>query len=276
MERLDLPGAPGSGAATLTFIGNATALIRTAAATLLTDPSFLHAGDHVHLGYGVRARRRLEPAMQPSELPPLDAVLLSHLHADHWDAPAERSLSRELPIISTRQAATALARRGFRATIALETWQQLECRKGSAALSITAVPAQHGPKPVAALLPATNGYMLDMAREDGSPLRVYVSGDTLVFAGLRDIPKRFPNIDVALLHLGGTRIPHAKLGVLVTLDAAGGVEAVRVLGPRRVVPVHTDDWSVFSSSLADFQTAMRDAGLASRMQIVERGATIAL
>lgn len=165
---------------TLTFVGNATMIIRTAAGTLLTDPSFLHAGDHVHLGYGVRARRRLEPALQPADLPPLDAVLLSHLHGDHWDAPAERALSRSLPIITTMRAASVLRRRGFGATHGLKTWQKLRCRKGEASLTITAVPAQHGPKAVAMLLPQTNGYTLETLR-----------GDTLLFAGLHEIPKRF-------------------------------------------------------------------------------------
>jgi len=261
---------------TLTFVGNATMIIRTAAGTLLTDPSFLHAGDHVHLGYGVRARRRLEPALQPADLPPLDAVLLSHLHGDHWDAPAERALSRSLPIITTMRAASALRCRGFGATHGLKTWQKLRCRKGEASLTITAVPAQHGPKAVAMLLPQTNGYTLDTLRGDGSPLRMYISGDTLLFAGLHEIPKRFPNIDVALLHLGGTRIPHAGFGVLVTLDAAGGLEAVRLLQPQTVVPIHTDDWSVFSSSLDDFRDGMRRAGLESQLRIVARGETIAL
>ncbi len=75
------------------------------------------------------------------------------------------------------------------------------------------------------------------------------STSTLLHSQLADIPKRFPNIDVALLHLGGTRIPNARFGVLVTLDARRGVEAVRIVRPRSVVPIHTDDWSLFSSSL---------------------------
>jgi len=69
------------------------------------------------------------------------------------------------------------------------------------------------------LLPQTNGYTLDTLRGDGSPLRMYISGDTLLFAGLHEIPKRFPNIDVALLHLGGAhsarwlrRLGHARCG----------------------------------------------------------------
>lgn len=40
------------GTAEILFIGNATLLIRYGELTLLTDPNFLHCGQHAHLGYG--------------------------------------------------------------------------------------------------------------------------------------------------------------------------------------------------------------------------------
>ncbi len=278
MRRIPLSGtATDRATASLTFVGNATTLLRLNGCTLLTDPSFLHAGDHVHVGYGLFAKRLLEPALQPADLPPLDAVLLSHLHGDHWDPPAERGLDHALPVITTTQAAKALAGRGFTRTCGLDVWDAVALDKpGGGGLTITAVPAQHGPKPIAALLPATNGHVLDVPRENARPLRVYVSGDTLVHDALREIPQRLPGIDVALLHLGGTRIPSAKLGVLVTLDAAGGVEAVRIIDPRSVVPIHTDDWNLFSSGLDAFVAAMRAAGLEQKLRVVGRGETMPL
>ncbi len=39
------------------FVGTATVIIRYAGFTILTDPNFLHAGDHVHLGYGLTSER---------------------------------------------------------------------------------------------------------------------------------------------------------------------------------------------------------------------------
>ncbi len=278
MRRIPLSGPAGDrAAASLTFVGNATTLLRLNGCTLLTDPSFLHAGDHVHVGYGLFAKRLLDPALELADLPPLDAVLLSHLHGDHWDPPAERGLDHALPLITTKQAAKALAGRGFSRTCGLDHWESVALDKpGGGGLTITAVPAQHGPKPVAALLPATNGHVLDVPRAGGRPLRIYISGDTLVHAALREIPRRLPGIDLALLHLGGTRIPSPKLGVLVTLDAAGGVEAVRIVDPRTVVPIHTDDWNLFGSSLDEFVAAMRAAGLEDKLRVVGRGETMSL
>jgi hypothetical protein len=46
----------------------------------MTDPNFLHAGDHVHLGPGISGVRRTNPALDLHELPRIDIVLLSHYH----------------------------------------------------------------------------------------------------------------------------------------------------------------------------------------------------
>jgi L-ascorbate metabolism protein UlaG (beta-lactamase superfamily) len=95
-----LPGRnedPAFGSGSILFIGNATVLIRYAGFTILTDPNLLHAGDHVHLGYCLTSTRRTNPAVEIEDLPPLDFVLLSHLHGDLFDRVAERKLNKAAP-----------------------------------------------------------------------------------------------------------------------------------------------------------------------------------
>lgn len=65
---------------TLTFVGTATAVLRLGGFTLLTNPNFLHRGQRAYLGKGMWSRRVTEPAMTVSDLPELDAIVLSHLH----------------------------------------------------------------------------------------------------------------------------------------------------------------------------------------------------
>lgn len=48
---------------------------------ILTQPNFLHAGDHVHLGPGVSSTRLTNPSVDLHDLPRIDLVLLSHYHA---------------------------------------------------------------------------------------------------------------------------------------------------------------------------------------------------
>jgi ribonuclease BN (tRNA processing enzyme) len=68
----------------LTFVGTATTLLRLGGFTVLTDPNFLHRGQRAYLGKGLWSRRLTDPAVTVGELPSLDAVVLSHLHGDHF------------------------------------------------------------------------------------------------------------------------------------------------------------------------------------------------
>lgn len=88
----------------LYFIGNATMVIRYGGFTLLTDPNFLRRGQRAFLGYGLNSRRLRDPAISIDELPRMDAVILSHLHGDHWDRVTTRHLDRDLPIVTTSHA----------------------------------------------------------------------------------------------------------------------------------------------------------------------------
>ena len=90
--------------ASLYFVGTATTILEWEGLRLMTDPNFLHKGDHVHLGPGVTGTRQTNPAIDLQQLPPIDLVLLSHYHADHFDELVEDSLRRDLPIISTPHA----------------------------------------------------------------------------------------------------------------------------------------------------------------------------
>src|SRR5205085_3288839 len=115
---------------TIFFVGTATTIIRLGGYTILTDPNFLHAGDHVHLGYGLTSKRLTNPAIEIGALPPLDLCILSHLHGDHWDRVAGARLPKSLPIVTTRHAAQALGRKGFVATEGLDTWDSVRIAKG--------------------------------------------------------------------------------------------------------------------------------------------------
>ena len=231
------------------FVGTATVLIRFAGFTILTDPNFLHAGDHVHLGYGLTAERLTNPAIEIEELPPVDFCVLSHYHGDHFDQLVEEKLQKDLPIITTKHASDNIREKGFTDTMPLETWDSVTIEKGGAHVELTSMPGQHGPGVTDLLLPPVMGSMLDFYNGERKLLRLYITGDTLMHDDLREIPKRYPDIDLGLFHLGGTRI----MGILLTMDAEQGVEAIRVINPREVIPIHYNDYEVFKSPLEDFQ-----------------------
>jgi L-ascorbate metabolism protein UlaG (beta-lactamase superfamily) len=252
----------------IVFIGTATVLIRYGGLTVLTDPNFIHMHEQVDLGYGLSATRQTNPAMEIHELPSLDLVLLSHFHGDHFDHVAERELDKSLPIVTTAKAAEALRQRGFVALHPLATWATVSVSKGDARLRITATPGRHGPPVVSFALPEVMGSILEFqSGASDRSFRMYITGDTLVIDDLQEIPRRYPEIDLALLHLGGTKV----LGILLTMDAEQGVEVLQVVKPKRAIPIHYNDYDVFKSSLSDFQRAVDAAGLAHRVHYLSPG-----
>jgi L-ascorbate metabolism protein UlaG (beta-lactamase superfamily) len=274
-KSLTIPAPEGDevdlGKGSIFFVGTATVIIRYAGFTILTDPNFLHSGDHVHLGYGIRSERTTDPAIEIEELPPdIDFVWLSHYHGDHFDRVVEEELDQSLPIVTTQHAADELADKGFHETYPLETWEEMVITKGEAELTITATPGRHGPAIVERALPPVMGSIFDFHLLDGDTLvQLFITGDTVMYDDLEEIPERYPHIDLALLHLGGTKI----LGVLLTMDADQGVEAVELFDADTNIPIHYNDYEVFQSPLSDFKKAVEETGLEDRVAYVEHGDT---
>ncbi|HEY6738535.1 MAG TPA: MBL fold metallo-hydrolase [Actinopolymorphaceae bacterium] len=257
----------------MTFVGTATTVLRLGPFTILTDPNFLHRGQRVYLGYGLFSKRRTEPGLQPGDLPLLSGILLSHLHGDHFDRIARDRMARDLPVVTTPQAASTLRRWGFAGSIGLETWTSHEFLDGDDVLRITSVPAVHGPGIVGRLLPPVMGSVVELERAGVTLSRLYITGDTIVRRHLlRGVADRYPDLDGMLIHLGGTRV----LGVLISMDHRQGAEMVDLMRPSVTIPIHYDDYTVFRSSLADFLSEVRRRGLPGEVRPVERGDTVRL
>src|SRR4051794_9543649 len=233
-------------AASVTFVGNATTVLRLGDFTLMTDPNFVSAGSRVHLGYGAWTRRLVDPALTIGQLPPLDAVLLSHLHGDHFDRVARTELASSTPIVTTPQAGRRLRRWKFEKVRGLPTWETHDWTRDRQTLRVTAVPGRHGPGPVDRLLPDVMGSVVELIVDRVCRLRLYITGDTLHRPFLADIPRRCGDIDAMIIHLGGTRL----LGMLLTMDGAQGVALTGTIRPKLTIPVHYDDYSVFTSPLS--------------------------
>jgi hypothetical protein len=157
--------------------------------TVLTDPNFLHQGQRAYLGYGLVSRRLREPAMRIDELPPIDVIVLSHMHGDHWDRTAQKNLDHQIPVATTPHAAKRLTKRGFSGARGLYTWSFHEVVKAGTRLTITSLPGRHAPGWSRRLLPPVMGSMLEFGPERGTvERRLYLSGDTLVVDDLTAIP----------------------------------------------------------------------------------------
>ena len=96
-----------------------------------TDPEFLDRGQRAYLGKGLWSRRLTDPALTVDEVPQVDAVLLSHLHGDHFDRVARKELLLgELPVVTTPQAARPAKLLGLHLPEGLPRERQVELAHG--------------------------------------------------------------------------------------------------------------------------------------------------
>ena len=127
----------------LTHIGGPTVLIEVGGWRLLTDPTFDPPGRRYFFGWGTMSRKLAGPAIAATDLPPIDAVLLSHdHHGDNLD-PAGRALLPSAGVIVTTAAG---AQRLGGSARGLDPWQTTRLEAPDRpAIDITATPCRHGP-----------------------------------------------------------------------------------------------------------------------------------
>jgi len=139
---------------------------------------------------------------------------------------------------------------------------------------VTSAPGRHAQGPLQAALPQVMGSVLEFSAPGEPDLSVYVTGDSLLTEDLRELPRRHPHLDLGLWHLGGTRIPFGR-GMLVTMDASMGADLLEIVHPDRTVPIHNDDYGVFTSPRGAFLAEVDRRGLTG-VRAVDRGETVML
>src|SRR6478672_4498257 len=124
---------------TATWIGHSTVLLQFGGLNIITDPVFSERAFPVQWA---GPRRIMEPAIAIDALPPLDVVLLSHIHYDHLDKPAVRRIARANPRatwVVPLGVGAYIRGWGAREIVELDWWQQATL----GALNVTATPARH-------------------------------------------------------------------------------------------------------------------------------------
>lgn len=245
---------------TITYIGGPTALLEYAGLRFVTDPTFDPPQTYAEPG-STTLVKTAGPGIPRSELGRVDAVLLSHhSHRDNLDYEGLELIATGIPTLSTRDAASDLF---GGSVIGFDSWEIH--RLGD--VTITAVPALHGPPGSEPWVGKVTGFVLEAP---GEPT-VYVSGDNASLALVEQIANRFPEIDIAVLFAGAATVP--RIPSRLTLSAADARQAAELLGASRVVGLHTEDWEHFAEDTAQFAAAFEGSGL---LVPTPRGETVTL
>ncbi|WP_407284777.1 MBL fold metallo-hydrolase [Streptomyces sp. BP-8] len=246
----------------LTYLGGPTALIEYGGLRLLTDPTFDAPGD-----YPIGERKLVKlagPALSTDEVGAVDTVLLSHdQHPDNLDKAGRGYAAASPLVLSTRSAAERLGG----PVRALPNWETHKIGD----IRITGTPAQHGPDGSEHLVGEVTGFVLS---GDGLPT-VYVSGDNASLDVVRQVAGRSGPIDVAVLFVGAARTPLVGDADL-TLSSANAARATEILGARRVVPLHFEQWGHFTQGADSLTAAFAQAGLSERLHVPKPGETVEL
>jgi L-ascorbate metabolism protein UlaG (beta-lactamase superfamily) len=252
-------------ALTVLLVGGPTAVLEYAGLRLLTDPTFDPPGDHEG-----GLTKLTGPAVAADAIGPIDAVLISHdHHADNLDPGGRAYVADAARTLTT----TAGAERLGGTAIGLEPWASVELEGPAGdAVTITAVPALHGPEGSEPITGPVIGFVL---RATDAPT-VYVSGDNASVDVVRAIAERLGPIELAVLFAGGASLPHRFDGAYLTLSAQAAAEAAEVLGARAVVPVHFEGWAHYTQGADDLRAAFEAAGLAERLVVPERGTAVSI
>ncbi|WP_420810183.1 MBL fold metallo-hydrolase [Halopolyspora algeriensis] len=244
-------GLPSIGAddVAVTWVGHATYLIRACGINLLVDP--------VWSGRIPGVRQRLTPpGVAFAELPPIDAVLISHNHYDHLDAPTLRRLPRDTPVLAPRGLAMWFGRRGFTSVTEMDWWEST--RIGG--IDIDFVPAHHWSRRTLwdFCHSLWGGWVI--TAPDGR--RLYHAGDSGYGEYFTEIGRRYPDIDVAMLPIGAYEPRWFMRPVHMCPEEA--VRAASDLGAARMAGMH---WGAFALSqeppvepLNRVRKAWREAG----------------
>jgi L-ascorbate metabolism protein UlaG (beta-lactamase superfamily) len=248
------------------LLRHATCVLRVNNLRVLTDPMLGHAEAMEPVQDAADARRiplvklPLDDAGLEALIRQLDAVLVTHLHRDHFDARAAEMLPRTLPIICQPPDVDRLAAMGFRTLLPVETVREWQ------GVRITRTGGQHGTGEVGQRMGPVAGFVL---RVPGQP-SLYLAGDTIwcgeveaAIAGLRP--------HVIVVNSGAAQF---LTGGPITMTAEDVVRVCRAAPGATVVAMHLGAVNHCLLTRADLGRALENAGVLSQVWIPADGETL--
>ena len=243
----------------LTLVGGPTAVIEIGGFRLLTDPTFDPPGEY-ELPH-VTLVKTMGPALAPSEIGTVDAVLLSHdQHSDNLDNSGRAFLGNAKRVLTTAAGASRLGGH----VEGLAPWDSVTLSQPDGSrLTVTGTPARHGPAGIEPMAGDVIGFVLEgVARR-----AIYVTGDTVWYDGVAEVARRF-DVGLVMPFAGSaqTRGPFH-----LTMDVNDTIETARAFPSALIVPLHCDGWQHFKQSGADLRGSFDALGFGDRLRMLEPG-----
>lgn len=249
----------------VTFIGHSSFFLQIGGKNILIDPNFAR--------WIFILKRLRRPGLRMRDLPPIDAVLVSHAHFDHLHRPSLRGIanltrrkSGKRPIIVVpRNLRDLVGDLGFSPVVELDWWQSFQLWN----IEITHTPSRHwGARIMRDVHRGYGGYVLRAGKHS-----VYHAGDTGYFDGFQEIGERL-RPDLALLPIGAY-YPASFRNVHTSPEDA--LQAFQDLRARWMVPMHYGTFRLSYEPVDEpVQRLLRGAeqqGIENKICVLEEGVT---
>jgi L-ascorbate metabolism protein UlaG (beta-lactamase superfamily) len=249
----------------LRLVRHSTLILEAGGLRLLVDPQLDPAGARDAVPGTPNPRRSpLVELPEPAEVVArdVDAVFVTHLHQDHFDATARRLLARDVPLLCQPPEAERLRADGFTDVRPVAD----EAVLGT--LRIARTGGRHGTGAVGDRMAPVSGFVL---ASEGEPT-LYIAGDTLICDELRDALARH-RPDVIVLNGGAAQFLE---GGPITMPASEIVEVARMAPDAHIVAIHFETVSHCVETRADLHQRLHDEGLTDRVTVPEDGSEVPL
>lgn len=223
-----------SGQVAITWIGHASFLVQFTDLNVLIDPNFAN--------WLFLLKRLKRSGLRLKDLPPIDLVLLTHAHFDHFHKPTLRRLPHPKIGVMPWGMGDLAYNLGFGRIVELEWWESFSHRDWT----VTLTPCKHWGARV--LRDHHRGYGGFVLEHQGRS--IYHAGDSAYFEGFKEIGKGYAP-EIALLPIGAYH-PESFRRVHMGPDEA--VKAFRDLHARWLVPMH---YGTFKLSFEDLNEPPR-------------------
>lgn len=222
------------GEVALTWIGHASFLAQFTDLNVLIDPNFAN--------WLFLLKRIKRAGLKIEDLPPIDLVLLTHAHFDHFHKPTLRRLAAPKIAITPWGVGDLAKNLGFGRIVELQWWESFS----HGDWKVTLTPSKHwGARTLHDDHRGYGGYILEHQGR-----RIYHAGDSAYFHGFKEIGRKCPP-EIALLPIGAY-YPDTFRHVHMGPDQA--VKAFRDLKAKWLVPMH---YGTFRLSFEDMDEPPR-------------------
>ena len=240
------------------WLGHSTTLLKIDGFTIITDPVF---SDRAGVNLGVTTlgvKRLVAPALEISELPEVDLILLSHAHMDHFDLPSLRRLeSKQVDVVTASQTSDLLRIAKYK-TVSELKWGEVR-QVGPA--TVRGLEVNHwGARVRTDTFRGYNGYLLQVGR-----YRVLFAGDTANTDKLRGVADSGP-VDLAIMPIGAY-----NPWIHYHCNPEQAWRMTQEARAEHVLPIHHSTFLLSREPMSEPLERFQDAAGAESKRIVVRG-----